>query len=108
MVDDLDTALPDADVVSVLRMQEERGSGSFVPSLAEFTATYGMTERRAALLKPGAIITHPGPMVRGVEISSVVADDERCLVRRQVTNGVPVRMAALFLSLSTPGEAPNG
>jgi aspartate carbamoyltransferase catalytic subunit len=105
VVADLDAALPKADVVSVLRMQEERGSGSFVPSLAEFTATYGMTERRSALLKPGALITHPGPMVRGVEISSMVADDERCLVRRQVTNGVPVRMAALFLSLSTPEEA---
>jgi len=108
VVDDLDAALVHADVVSVLRMQEERGSGSFVPSLAEFTATYGMTERRAALLRDGALITHPGPMVRGVEISSRVADDERCLVRRQVANGVPVRMAALFLALSTPEESIRG
>jgi len=101
VVHDLDAALRTADVVSLLRMQEERGSGSFVPSLHEFTATFGMTERRASLLKQGAVITHPGPMVRGVEIASSVADDPRCLVRRQVSNGVPVRMAALFLSLSS-------
>jgi len=100
LVEDLDQALRSADVVSVLRMQEERGSGSFVPSLHEFTATFGMTTDRAALLKPGAVITHPGPMVRGVEIASAVADDPRCLVLKQVANGVPVRMAALYLSLS--------
>lgn len=108
VADDLDEALCEADVVSVLRMQEERGSGSFVPSLAEFTATYGLTERRAAKLKDGAVITHPGPMVRGVEISSAVADDPRCLVREQVSNGVPVRMAALYLALSSTGEAAGG
>lgn len=104
VIGDLDAALADADVVSVLRMQEERGSGSFVPSLHEFTASHGMTDRRAQLLRPDAIITHPGPMVRGVEISSTVADDARCVVRRQVANGVPVRMAALYLALSTPEE----
>jgi aspartate carbamoyltransferase catalytic subunit len=101
LVDNLDDALRTADVVSVLRMQEERGSGSFVPSLHEFTTTFGMTAERAELLKEGAVITHPGPMVRGVEIASSVADDPRCLALRQVANGVPVRMAALFLSLST-------
>jgi aspartate carbamoyltransferase catalytic subunit len=101
---DLDASLRDADVVSVLRMQEERGSGSFVPSLHEFTATYGLTEERAELLRGDALITHPGPMVRGVEIASHVADDPRCLVRRQVANGVPIRMAALFLCLSGPQE----
>jgi aspartate carbamoyltransferase catalytic subunit len=89
-------------------MQEERGSGSFVPSLGEFTATYGMTERRAALVRPDAVITHPGPMVRGVEIASAVADDPRCLVRQQVGNGVPIRMAALYLALSTPEEVTGG
>ena len=108
VVEDLDAALAEANIVSVLRIQEERGSGSFVPSLAEFTATYGMTDRRAALLRGDALITHPGPMVRGVEISSMVADDDRCLVRRQVSNGVPVRMAALFLALSTPEEGIRG
>ncbi|MEI8050821.1 MAG: aspartate carbamoyltransferase catalytic subunit [Actinomycetes bacterium] len=105
IADDLDEALRTADVVSVLRMQEERGSGSFVPSLHEFTATYGLTERRAALLKNDAIVTHPGPMVRGVEIASSVADSQQCLVRRQVSNGVPVRMAALFLALSSKEES---
>jgi aspartate carbamoyltransferase catalytic subunit len=101
VVDDLDEALRTADVVSVLRIQEERGTGSFLPSLHEFTASYGLSEERAALLKPGAWLTHPGPMVRGVEIASKVADDPRCLVLRQVANGVAVRMAVLFLSLST-------
>lgn len=104
VVSDLDEAIGEADIVSVLRMQEERGSGSFVPSLHEFTATYGLTDRRAALLRTDAIITHPGPMVRGVEIASSVADDPRCIVRRQVTSGVPVRMAALYLALSNPKE----
>ena len=102
VVEDFEAALGEADVISVLRMQEERGSGSFVPSLHEFTMTFGLTEQRAALLKDGALITHPGPMVRGVEIASRVADDPRCLVRRQVSNGVPIRMAALFLCLSSP------
>jgi aspartate carbamoyltransferase catalytic subunit len=108
VVEDLNSALGSADVVSVLRMQEERGSGSFVPSLHEFTRTYGLTEERAALLKDGAVITHPGPMVRGVEIASRIADDDRCLVRRQVSNGVPIRMAALFLSISSPQEDFDG
>jgi aspartate carbamoyltransferase catalytic subunit len=104
VVENFEDALRSADIVSVLRMQEERGSGSFVPSLREFTATFGLTEERSALLKNNALITHPGPMVRGVEIASRVADDERCLVRRQVANGVPIRMATLFLALSSPEE----
>jgi len=101
VVEDLDDALTRADVVSVLRIQDERGSGSFVPSIGEFHATFGMSVARAATLKEGAVITHPGPMVRGIEIASKVADDPRCLVLRQVTNGVPVRMAVLFLALSS-------
>jgi aspartate carbamoyltransferase catalytic subunit len=101
VVEDLAAALRTADVISVLRMQDERGSGSFVPSIHEFNATYGMSVERAATLKGSAVITHPGPMVRGVEIASAVADDPCCLVLRQVANGVPVRMAVLFLSLST-------
>jgi aspartate carbamoyltransferase catalytic subunit len=96
---DLDAALGEADVVSMLRLQTERGTGSHLPSLAEYTATFGLTERRAALLKPDAIVTHPGPMARGVEIASRVADSERAIITRQVTNGVAVRMAILFLVL---------
>ena len=96
---DLDDALGEADVVSLLRLQTERGSGSHVPSLAEFTLTHGLTERRAERLKPDAVITHPGPMSRGVEIASSVADGARALVTRQVENGVAIRMAILFLVL---------
>jgi aspartate carbamoyltransferase catalytic subunit len=96
---DLDGALGEADVVSMLRLQTERGTGSHLPSLSEYTATFGLTERRAALLKPDTLVTHPGPMARGVEIASKVADSERSLITRQVTNGVAVRMAILYLVL---------
>ncbi|HEV3213989.1 MAG TPA: aspartate carbamoyltransferase catalytic subunit [Acidimicrobiales bacterium] len=95
----LDDALGEADVVSLLRLQTERGSVSHVPSPAEYTATHGLTERRAALLKPHALVTHPGPMTRGIEIASSVADAPHALVTRQVANGVVVRMAILFLVL---------
>jgi len=104
MVSDLDDVLADADVVSLLRLQTERGSGAFVPSLEEFTANYGLTERRAAMLKPSALVTHPGPMVRGVEIASTVADAANALVLRQVANGVAVRMAILYLVLGGEPE----
>ena len=99
VADDLDTALLGADVVSLLRLQAERGSGAFVPSLREYTARFGLTVRRAALLAPDAVVTHPGPMIRGVEIASDVADLPQSLVTRQVANGVAVRMAVLFLLL---------
>jgi aspartate carbamoyltransferase catalytic subunit len=99
VADDLDDVLPTADVVSLLRLQSERGSGSFVPSLREYTAGWGLTARRVALLAPHVIVTHPGPMVRGVEIASDVADLPSVVITRQVTNGVAVRMAVLFLLL---------
>ncbi len=102
---DLDAALGDADVVSLLRLQAERGSGSFVPSLREYTARWGLTARRAQRLGEDAIVTHPGPMVRGVEIASDVADLPRTVVTQQVANGVAVRMAILFLLLG--GELPG-
>jgi aspartate carbamoyltransferase catalytic subunit len=103
---DLDEMLPKADVVSLLRVQSERGSGAFVPSLREYTATYGLTARRVTLLDPEAVILHPGPMVRGVEIASDVAELPAALVTDQVTNGVAVRMAVLFLLLGHgAGEA---
>jgi aspartate carbamoyltransferase catalytic subunit len=101
VADDLDAALPAADVVSLLRLQAERGSGAFVPSLREYTARYGLTTDRVARLAPSAIVTHPGPMVRGVEIASDVADLPQTVVTRQVTNGVAVRMAVLFLLLGS-------
>ena len=96
---DLDDALANADVVSLLRLQAERGSGSFVPSLREYTAGWGLTERRVRVLSPEVIVTHPGPMVRGVEIASDVAELPAVVITRQVTNGVAVRMAVLFLLL---------
>jgi aspartate carbamoyltransferase catalytic subunit len=101
---DLDAELPSADVVSLLRVQSERGSGEFVPSLREYTAGYGLTARRAAMLKPDTLILHPGPMVRGVEIASEVADLPAARITGQVSNGVAVRMAVLFLLLA-PGPA---
>jgi aspartate carbamoyltransferase catalytic subunit len=99
----LDDVLEKADVVSLLRVQSERGSGAFVPTLREYTAGYGLTARRAALLQPGAVILHPGPMVRGVEIASDVAELPASLITEQVSNGVAVRMAVLFLLL---GQGP--
>ncbi len=101
---DFEEALEWADVVGVLRLQRERGTGSFVPSLSEFTETYGLTTERARRLKPGAIIMHPGPMNRGVEIDSAVADLPAAGIERQVANGVPIRMAVLYLSVTGIAE----
>lgn len=95
-----DEALQWADVVGLLRLQHERGTGAFVPSLEEFTATYGLTRERAARLRPETIITHPGPMNRGVEIDSSVADSSRAVITHQVANGVPIRMAVLYLTVA--------
>ncbi len=101
---DLDDVLEKADVVSLLRVQSERGSGEFVPTLREYTSQFGLTARRAAVLRPEAIILHPGPIVRGVEIASDVAELPASLITEQVSNGVAVRMAVLFLLL---GRAPT-
>jgi aspartate carbamoyltransferase catalytic subunit len=101
----LDDVLEKADVVSLLRVQSERGSGEFLPSLREYTAGYGLTSRRAAMLPPGALILHPGPIVRGVEIASDVAELPASLITEQVSNGVAIRMAVLFLLL---GQGPVG
>jgi len=100
VVADFDESLAWADVVGLLRLQRERGSGSFVPTLREFTSTYGLTVERARTLRPETIIMHPGPMNRGVEIDSRVADLEAAVIERQVTNGVPIRMAVLYLSVA--------
>jgi aspartate carbamoyltransferase catalytic subunit len=97
---DLDAVLPEVDVVYLLRLQLERGTGAYLPSTREYTACFGLTARRAALLAPGAIVMHPGPMNRGVEIADEVADAARSAVLRQVANGVAVRMAVLYLLLA--------
>jgi aspartate carbamoyltransferase catalytic subunit len=102
---DLDAVLDRLDVVYLLRVQTERGGGSVFPSLPEYTERYGMTDRRFARLKPDAIVLHPGPMNRGVEISHDVADHERALILQQVTNGVAARMAVLFQLLGGDHDA---
>ena len=100
---DLDAVLDRLDVCYLLRLQTERGAGSHLPSLREYTAGFGLTARRAGRLPAGALVMHPGPMNRGVEIAADVADLPRALVRRQVTNGVAVRMAVLYLLLGGVG-----
>ncbi|MHB8329402.1 MAG: aspartate carbamoyltransferase catalytic subunit [Acidimicrobiales bacterium] len=98
---DLDAVLGSVDVCYLLRLQTERGTGAFIPSVREYAAAYGLTSRRAGLLAEGALVMHPGPMNRGVEIADEVADLPRSVVLRQVANGVAVRMAVLFLLLGT-------
>ena len=102
---DLDAVLPKVDVVMLLRMQAERQHEALLPSLREYTATYGLTRDRARLLGDEALVMHPGPMNRGVEIAADVADDPRSTIVRQVTNGVAVRMAVLFLLLGSGSDA---
>jgi len=96
---DLDAVLAGTDVISLLRLQAERGSGAYVPTMREYSAGYSLTARRALQLPPEAIILHPGPMVRGVEIASEVAELPSARITDQVGNGVAVRMAVLFLML---------
>jgi aspartate carbamoyltransferase catalytic subunit len=97
----LDAALDDADVVYLLRIQKERMDQALLPSLREYSHGYGLDARRAARLKPGALILHPGPMNRGVEIAADVADAPNAVITEQVANGVAVRMAVLFLMLGS-------
>jgi aspartate carbamoyltransferase catalytic subunit len=92
----LDGVLGEVDVVYLLRVQMERGGATVFPSLPEYVSRFGMTRERLAALRPEAIVMHPGPMNRGVEIADEVADDPRALVLEQVTMGVAVRMAVLF------------
>ncbi|MDQ3384893.1 MAG: aspartate carbamoyltransferase catalytic subunit [Actinomycetota bacterium] len=102
---DLDAVLPKVDVVMLLRMQVERQDEALLPSLREYTATYGLTRDRARLLGDDVLVMHPGPMNRGVEIAADVADDPRSTIVRQVANGVAVRMAVLFLLLGSGSVA---
>jgi aspartate carbamoyltransferase catalytic subunit len=92
---DMSTGLADAEVVMMLRLQVERMSGSFVPSLREYYRFYGLTEEKLAKARPNALVMHPGPMNRGVEIDSSVADGAQSVIREQVEMGVAVRMAVL-------------
>jgi aspartate carbamoyltransferase catalytic subunit len=97
---ELDPVLSKADVVMMLRVQKERMNQSFFPSSREYSRRYGLDARRMALLPEHAIVMHPGPMNRGMEITPQVADSARSTIVEQVTNGVSVRMAVLYLLLS--------
>jgi aspartate carbamoyltransferase catalytic subunit len=95
--DNISEALTDADVVMMLRIQLERQSGGFFPSLREYSLHYGLNRKRLELANPDVIVLHPGPVNRGVEIDSDVADGPFSLILDQVSNGVAVRMAVLYL-----------
>ena len=94
---DLDSLLPEVDVVNLLRIQHERQRKEYFPSLGEYTSFFGLTKARAERLKSDCLIMHPGPINRGVEIDSDIADSGRSVILEQVTNGLATRMAVLFL-----------
>ncbi len=101
---DLDAELPAADAVLMLRVQAERMNGGFFPSEREYSVLYGLSEKRRAKLAEDAVVLHPGPMLRGMEIGFAVADSSQSAVLQQVSNGVHVRMAVLFHLLVGAGE----
>jgi aspartate carbamoyltransferase catalytic subunit len=104
---ELDAELPGADAVMMLRVQAERMSGAFFPSEREYSIRYGLSDRRQAQLADHAVVLHPGPMLRGMEIGFAVPDSSQSAVLQQVSNGVHVRMAVLFHLLVGMGEAVN-
>ncbi|GLP75882.1 aspartate carbamoyltransferase [Mycobacterium antarcticum] len=104
---DLDAELPGADAVLMLRVQAERMNGGFFPSAREYSVLYGLSEKRSAKLADHAVVLHPGPMLRGMEIASSVADSPQSAVLQQVSNGVHVRMAVLFHLLVGAGSEVN-
>ncbi len=101
---DLRESLADADAVMLLRIQHERQSSSHFPSLSEYTKMFGLNAARSKWLKPNALILHPGPINRGVEIDSELADSERAVILDQVKNGIAVRMAILYLCAQKAGD----
>jgi aspartate carbamoyltransferase catalytic subunit len=100
----LDAELPAADAVLMLRVQAERMNGGFFPSAREYSVLYGLSEKRLAQLSSDAVVLHPGPMLRGMEIASSVADSSQSAVLQQVSNGVHLRMAVLFHLLVGAGR----
>lgn len=97
---DLDSILPEIDAVMMLRIQMERMSDSFFPSAREYSRYFGLNQARLKALKPTAIVMHPGPMNRGLEITAESADSARSVIVEQVSNGISVRMAILYLLLA--------
>jgi aspartate carbamoyltransferase catalytic subunit len=105
----VEEAIADADVINLLRIQHERQRKTMFPSIGEYTALFGLTRERLKRTRPDALIMHPGPINRGVEIDSQIADGPRSVVLDQVTNGLAVRMAVLFLingGTDAQGSAP--
>jgi aspartate carbamoyltransferase catalytic subunit len=103
---DLDAVLEDLDVCYLLRVQKERQNEQLYPSDREYASLWGLDSRRAARLKPEALVMHPGPMNRGVEIGADVSESHRSIVLDQVSNGLAVRMSLLYLMLGRPEEEP--
>jgi len=103
---DLDKALEGVDAVIALRLQRERQESGLLPSLREYSRVWGLTSDRVARMRPGAPVMHPGPMNEGVEIDAAVAHGNRSLIEKQVTNGVAVRMALLYLLVGAGAAAP--
>jgi aspartate carbamoyltransferase catalytic subunit len=101
----MEEGLKDVDVVIMLRLQHERMEGALLPSEHEYFTRYGLTQTKLALARPDAIVMHPGPINRGVEIESAVADGSQSVILEQVTNGIATRMAVMSLVL---GRAPQG
>lgn len=104
----VEEAIRDADVINILRVQLERGSGKNLPSIREYVRLYGINRERLRMAKPDVLIMHPGPINRGVELDPDVADGEHSVILDQVTNGIAVRMAVLYLLASVRGEITNG
>ncbi len=98
---DMEEGIKGVDVVIMLRLQHERMKAALLPSVREYYARYGLTEERLKLAKPDAIVMHPGPVNRGVEIDSHVADGPQSVILQQVTNGIAVRMAVMSMVMST-------
>jgi aspartate carbamoyltransferase catalytic subunit len=105
---ELDPLLPELDVIYMLRIQRERQHEALFPSLREYTTRYGLTVERARRLRKDALVMHPGPMNRGVEIAAEVAEAPASVITEQVANGVAVRMAVLYRLLGTPATSGGG
>ena len=105
---DVEEAISNADIINLLRIQHERQRKSMFPSIGEYTTLFSLNKARLALTKPDALIMHPGPINRGVEIDSDIADSDRSVILEQVTNGLAVRMAVLFLISGGKGPADVG
>jgi aspartate carbamoyltransferase catalytic subunit len=103
---ELDAELPSLDAIMVLRVQAERMHGGFFPSAREYSIAYGLNDARLRLLPEHAVVLHPGPMLRGMEIASAVADSAAAAIQQQVANGVHVRMAVLYHLLAHQEEMP--